>query len=126
MIMKRYEKTGVLPNMILKNPVYGDFSSVPNYQEALNIVRIAQEQFNGLDASVRNRFDNDPAKFLDFATNPENVEQMAKMGLLKPEVVAARKAAMKAKSDAAKEALAAEKAAEKAALIAEIKAELNK
>lgn len=123
-IFKRYEKTGQLPDLIAKNGSYGDFSAVPDYQEAVNIVRLAESQFLALDADLRNRFENDPAKFLAFATDEKNMDELEKMGLLKPEVVQARAEARKAKdleNEAARKA-AAEKA--KKDLIAEIKASL--
>ncbi|QXP08268.1 MAG: internal scaffolding protein [Arizlama microvirus] len=125
-IFKRFEKTGQLPNMIAKNPAYGDFTNVPDYQDALHIVMQSNDQFANLDVNLRNRFDNDPAKFLEFATDPKNVEELAKLGLLKPEIVEARRAEAAQKAAEAKTADTAVKAAAKAALIAEIKAELNK
>lgn len=84
-ILARYERTGQLPHMIRQNPVYGDFSSVPEYQQALGVVMFAQEQFDALDAKLRSKFENDPAKFLEFASDPKNRGEMRKMGLLKPE-----------------------------------------
>lgn len=125
-IFRRFEKTGQLPDLIVREPRYGDFSNVPDYQEALQIVRTAEEQFANLDAGVRNRFDNDPAKFLAFATDDKNVDELERMGLLKPEAVEARRAAEAAKRA---EAIAADQAAKDQAekdLIAKIKAELNK
>lgn len=80
-IMRRFEKTGQLPAMIQRNAAYGDFSTAPDYQTALNTVLHAQEQFSSLDAHVRKRFGNDPAQFLEFATNPKNAEEMVSMGL---------------------------------------------
>lgn len=103
-ILKRYEKTGVLPDMIKQNPQYGDFSMAPDYQEALNIVRFAEEQFAALDAHIRLRFDNDPEKFLAFASDDKNYDEMEKMGLLKPEVVKARQDAAIAKQAAEQKA----------------------
>lgn len=80
-IMKRYEQTGILPEMMKQNPEYGDFSDMGTYQEALNIVAFANSQFMALDAHVRARFSNDPAQFLDFCSNPENGPELVKMGL---------------------------------------------
>lgn len=80
-IMKRYEKTGALPDMIVRNATYGDFAEVPDFQEALNIVRKAELQFNSLEASIRNRFNNNPAEFLAFVNDPSNMDEMIKMGL---------------------------------------------
>lgn len=80
-ILKRYEKTGSLPSMILENPQYGDYSDVPSYQDALHIVMKAEDQFSSLSAKLRERFDNDPAKFLAFADDPKNKEEMDELGL---------------------------------------------
>lgn len=83
LIMKRFEKTGVLPDLIKQNPVYGDFSSVPDFQSALEIVRKAETQFAALDPQIRSRFDNSAEAFLAFATDPANAAEMVKMGLKK-------------------------------------------
>lgn len=99
-IFKRYERTGQLPDMIVREPRYGDFSEVPDYQTSLEIVRTAQEQFDALGVDVRNRFANDPALFLAFVTDPKNVDEVERMGLLKPEIVDARRKA-RADKDAA-------------------------
>ena len=80
-IMKRFEKTGELTHLMANDPQYGDFSSLPSYQESLEIVHKAHEQFDALSSKVRARFDNDPAKFLAFATDPQNASEMVDMGL---------------------------------------------
>lgn len=49
-----------------KQPIYGDFTQVKDYQTSLNIVNEAREQFDALPAKVRDRFENDPAKMLAF------------------------------------------------------------
>lgn len=85
-ILKKFERTGVVPGNA-KTPKYGDFSEGTTYQEALNLVITAEQQFASLPARARERFQNDPAKFLDFATNASNADEMAKMGLIKPEAI---------------------------------------
>lgn len=80
-ILRRYEKTGQLPDRIKENPRYGDFSQPFDYQESLNIVIHAQEQFSLLSARVRERFNNDPQKFLEFTADPENLPEMVELGL---------------------------------------------
>nr|QJB19452.1 MAG: internal scaffolding protein [Microvirus sp.] len=125
-IFKRFEKTGQLPDMIVRDGHYGDYSNVPDYQEALNIVSHANEQFLNLDADLRNRFDNDPAKFLEFATDPKNIEEMEKLGLLNDEAKARLKAERDERAAVAAAAREAEKAQAEKDLIAKIKAELNK
>lgn len=86
-IMDRFKKTGQLPTMIKQNPQFADFSDMPTYKEALELVLYSNDQFMALPANVRERFRNDPANFLEFASNPENAEEMAKLGLMKPEAV---------------------------------------
>jgi len=79
-VMKRYMQTGVLPGVNVA-ATYGDFADVPSYQDALNLVINAQHQFNSLDAYQRKKFENDPAQFLAFATDPKNAEELIKLGL---------------------------------------------
>lgn len=80
-IVKRYRTTGILPEIIKQNPQYGEFADVPSYQEAQEIYLKANEQFMSLNSHVRDRFGHDPGKFLEFATNPKNAEEMIKLGL---------------------------------------------
>lgn len=80
-IMRKFQKTGVLPDMIKQNPQYGDFSSLPDYQASLDLVMKAQLQFQSLASHVRERFSNDPAKFLEFATDSKNMKEMVRLGL---------------------------------------------
>ncbi|WNK13757.1 MAG: internal scaffolding protein [Microvirus sp.] len=82
-IVARMIKTGVSPAE-RGNPVYGDYSDVPSYQEALNIVHNAEEQFRHLDAVTRARFSNDPSAFLQFVGDARNTEEMVKLGLAIP------------------------------------------
>lgn len=81
-ILKKYGRTGMLP-IIKDEGLYGDFSTMPDYQEAQNIIIKADKQFAALDSDVRKRFDNDPAIFLQFCSDPKNSEEMVKLGLMK-------------------------------------------
>lgn len=80
-IMKKWERSGVLPHSRSSQPRYGDFSNVTDFQSALNAVSDAQDVFMQLPAQLRARFDNDPACFLDFVDNPSNLEEMISLGL---------------------------------------------
>lgn len=80
-ILARYNRTGELPLVNQALPQYLDVTG-HDFQEHMNIVRGAQDMFNGLPSELRNRFNNDPAQFLDFTANVENREEMAKLGLL--------------------------------------------
>lgn len=83
-ILRRFNTTGQLPDMIKRNPVFGNFADVADYQSALNTVITAQEQFEALNSRLRNRFNNDPAQFLEFMANKDNLLEMIKLGLAKP------------------------------------------
>ena len=80
-LMKRYEKDGLVSHLNEHQGQYGDFLGIPDYQDALNQISAAQDAFASLPASVRKKFDNDPAQFIDFAQNPDNLDAMVEMGL---------------------------------------------
>lgn len=84
-IMKRFEKTGIIEHANRFEGNYGDFTQVPDdYQAAVQLVTNAQEMFMTLPAKVRARFDNDPGAFLEFVSDPRNLDEMREMGLAKP------------------------------------------
>lgn len=99
-IMAKYEKTGLIDHFRNRPGEYGDFTNVQTYQDALNKIMLAENQFNALPADLRKRFDNDPVAFVEYVTNPENHESLAKMGLLEP---IAPEAPAKAAGEAEKE-----------------------
>lgn len=80
-ILRRYQKNGQLPDLIKENPRFGDFSSPHDYQESMNIVAFANEQFAALPAKTRERFNNNPELFLEFVDNPQNNAELIKLGL---------------------------------------------
>lgn len=80
-IVKRFGLTGVFP-VGLKVPTYQNFLDAPDdYRGALHAVREADSAFAKLPAAVRVRFDNDPAEFVAFCSDPANLPEMKKMGL---------------------------------------------
>lgn len=82
-IMARYVRTGVLP--VSQDPaLYGDFSDVGTYKEARDILIRAHSQFENLPAATRERFRNDPARFLAFMGDAKNTDEARKLGLLVP------------------------------------------
>lgn len=60
---------------------YGDFTSVADYQDALDRVMEADEQFAALPSNIRERFNHSPEQFLDFFNNPSNINEMIDLGL---------------------------------------------
>lgn len=87
-ILERFNVTGQLPVAGL-SPEYGDFSGITDYQSALNAVMAAQDSFLELPAKVRARFDNDPALFVEFASDEANRDELKAMGLLRKETAQA-------------------------------------
>jgi len=63
-------------------PRYGDFTDVVDYHSALNSIIAAEDGFMALPADLRTRFDNDPAKLIDFLGNPANREEAESLGLV--------------------------------------------
>lgn len=80
-IMRRYQKTGELRHITPMAGEYGDFSNAPDYRTAMDQLIAADHLFMELPAAVRDRFGNDPAQFMEFATNKENLDELRRMGL---------------------------------------------
>lgn len=70
----RYLETGEIPQVI-SGLNYGNFEGVFDFQSAMNAVRTAEGLFSQLPARIKNRFDNDPQKLLEFLADPENREE---------------------------------------------------
>lgn len=83
-LMRKYEKTGVLPTGRMSAPRYVDAFDLPSYQESLQIMADAERAFMSLPARVRGEFDNDPEKFVAFAQDEKNVDKLREWGLAKP------------------------------------------
>lgn len=82
-IMSQYMMTGQMPLLNERTPQYLDVTG-ENFQTAMDLVANAKSLFNELPSAIRNRFDNNPAAFLDFANNPANYAEMETLGMLKP------------------------------------------
>ena len=89
-MIARYQKTGSFhgsTNMPSVRPEFGDFVAVPDYQNAMNILIQAQDQFAALPAHIRGRFANSPEKYLAFLSDSTNKEEAIKLGLVNAPVV---------------------------------------
>lgn len=85
-IVSMYDSSGVMPTFHgdgqPAQPVFGDFASLPdNAQEMYNRIIEAKNNFDNLPLEVRKRFNYDPVAFLEFADNPENLDELVAMGL---------------------------------------------
>lgn len=86
-IVKKYLDKGQLPVLNPLPPTYGDFSDVPDFMTAFDMVKKAEDAFYALPAAARKKMDNDPAKLLDYLGNPDNFAEAEKLGLIVPRKV---------------------------------------
>ncbi|WNK13409.1 MAG: internal scaffolding protein [Microvirus sp.] len=80
-IVRMFGITGELPQNV-RMPTYGDFSAVVDYHTAMNAIRASQEAFEALPGAVRERFANDPQRFVDFCSDDRNLDEARKLGLV--------------------------------------------
>lgn len=83
-IVARFGLTGRMPQSV-RLPSYGDFTGVLDFRSALEAVRSAESSFMELPAKVRERFANDPQRFLEFCQDPANTDEARRLGLLADE-----------------------------------------
>lgn len=115
-IMARYIKTGTVPMYLDRTMLDGDMHTM-SYHEMMNVIADANSAFASLPATIRDEFDNDPAKFVDFALNEDNREKLREWNMLSPEAIerldkAAADAAAAEAAKAADRTGAADKAAQ--------------
>ena len=88
-IARNFGITGQLPQNV-RMPTYGDFSDVDDYQSALNAARRASQSFMAMPAAVRERFSNDPQRFLAFCSDDANLAEAKALGLVRTDPVSAQ------------------------------------
>lgn len=81
-IMAQYKRTGIVTHISNARELIGDFTDIPDYQESLNKVILAEEAFNALPAKMRERFNNDPAKLIAFCMDESNRDEAIILGLI--------------------------------------------
>jgi len=82
----RQFKPHELKEIMARNVALGVFENLPDqidYQGALNLVMEGSKAFSALDSGLRARFENDPAQFMEFMSDPKNQEEAIKLGLAK-------------------------------------------
>lgn len=83
-IMAQYDRTGVISHVNQREPVYFDFTEVPDFRSAMDMMIEADKAFMSLPANVRRDFDNDAKQFVDFASDSANLDKMREWGLAPP------------------------------------------
>jgi len=79
-IVRRFGVGRDMPSGV-RPPMFGDFDGVGNYQDALNVLLDSQRSFAQMPALVRERFANDPGRFMDFCSDDRNYDEAVKLGL---------------------------------------------
>lgn len=82
-IMSKWQKHGVLTHLNRFEGSYGDFISAEDYHTSMNQCVAANDAFMSLPSKLRERFLNDPARFLSFVQDPGNRDEMMELGLLR-------------------------------------------
>lgn len=80
-IIKKYDKTGVITHVNKTIARYGDFTEKHEYGEALSLVNQANESFSSLPSEIRRKFGDNPDEYIEFVTNPDNMDEMVKLGM---------------------------------------------
>ena len=80
-LLAKFAVTGQLPDNV-RVPQFVDFEETFDFQSSMNVIRAAEEAFNAMPAEVRDRFQNDPGRFLEFANDASNYEEALRMGLV--------------------------------------------
>ena len=86
-IIRRYQETGSFYDPLVpasRQPLFGDFTCVGDYMDAYYKLTTAQQSFDSLPASVRDRFSNDPAQLIAFLDDAKNRDEAVRLGLLSP------------------------------------------
>lgn len=81
-IVRRFGLTGELPSAVAI-PRTGDFTNIPDFHSAMNLVRQAEEEFLRIPAHIRAEFHNDPQEFMAFVEDESNRDKAKELGLLK-------------------------------------------
>lgn len=81
-IIQRHGVDMIQKTALLRSQEY-QFDDVTgnDFQEAMLKVTKAQQTFDGLPSEIRKKFDNNPAKFMDFVHDSANIDQMVEMGI---------------------------------------------
>lgn len=83
-ILARFEKSGMITHLSKETPFYGDVSEFSGLQDCLIKVREADELFMGMSATIRERFENNPVKMVDFLADERNREEAISLGMVLP------------------------------------------
>lgn len=80
-ILRRFGKTGELPENY-RAPLSGDFSNLQTYEEMQNAIADANSRFMEMPAELREKFENSPARLMNFLDDEKNRDEAIKLGIV--------------------------------------------
>lgn len=80
-IMRRFEKGEAVTHLNTHQGDYGDYIGVEDYHASMNRIHEANALFMTIPPTIRAKFNNSPAEFLEFAQNPDNHDDLVELGL---------------------------------------------
>lgn len=86
-LLAKYEQTGMAPIPEgARQPIFGDFTNpaLTDYAEAHRTMQGVGELMSRLPAKLRDRFDNDPLRVLQFVAKKDNRDEAIELGLINP------------------------------------------
>jgi len=81
-IARNFGLTGQLPQPVYL-PTFGDFTEVSDFQSALHAIQRAEASFLAMPSHVRERFQNNSQKFLEFTSDSRNAAELQALGLFR-------------------------------------------
>lgn len=79
-IMAKFQKTGAIQHLAAHPPRYTDVTAA-DFTAAQQLVARHKSIFEELPSQIRAYFENDPANYLDFVTDPDNESFLETEGL---------------------------------------------
>ena len=84
-ILRSHDRNGIIDHINKGKEIYGDFSNITDFSDALEQINEAKKEFITIPSSIREKFQNDAGQFFKFASNPDNLSELQKMGLANPQ-----------------------------------------
>jgi phage internal scaffolding protein len=84
-ILRSHDRNGIIEHINRGNAIYGDFSNITDFSDALEQIKQAQSEFQNIPWEIREKFQNDAGQFFKFASDPDNLQELRDMGLANPE-----------------------------------------
>lgn len=87
-LVERYNRTGTFYNALdcagrlARMPQFGDFSDLGDFREQQQKILDIYDHFQTLPSKIRERFNNNPAFFVEFVGDEKNLDECVKLGLL--------------------------------------------